>query len=142
MFAHIRAIGNLITSSSIEEAWKGAGWFDGLPVIRQILECKHMRRALEAHEATLVTFSCIVLKTVVKENPSLSLDIGQLQELLNKAQGSVHKKDQIALRESVMKFSTEMKDIELESKLRVFSQSHKQDEQYQFMELYMRMVSR
>ena len=70
MFAHIRAIGNLITSSGIEEAWKGAGWFDGLSVIRQILECKHMRRALEAHEATLVTFLCIGLKTVLKENPS------------------------------------------------------------------------
>ena len=123
VFAHIRTIGNLITLSGLGEAWKGAGWFDGLPVIRQILECKHMRRALEAHEAPLVTFSYIVLKTVVKENPSLSLDIGQLQEQLNKAQGSVHKQDQIALRD-VMKFSTEMEDIELESKLRVFSQSH------------------
>ena len=115
VFIHIRAIGNLITSSGIEEAWKGAGWFDGLPVIRQILECKHMRQALEGHEATLVTFSCIMLKTIVKENPSLSLDIEQLQELLNKAQGSIHKKDQISLREM------EMEDIELESKLRVFS---------------------
>ena len=72
VFAHIRAIGNLITSSGIEGAWKRAGWFDGLPVIREILECKNMRRALEAHEATLVMFSCIVLKTVVKETPSLS----------------------------------------------------------------------
>ena len=61
VFAHIRAIGNLINSSGIEDAGLEAAWYDSECLIRQILDCKHMKRAIEAHEATYIAINVILL---------------------------------------------------------------------------------
>ena len=60
--AHIRAIGNLINSSGIEDAWLEAAWYDSECIIIQILDCKHMKRAIEAYEATYIVINVIILR--------------------------------------------------------------------------------
>ena len=40
MFAHVSAIGNLISGSGLEDAWIKAEWFDSKSVVRQVLDCK------------------------------------------------------------------------------------------------------
>ena len=51
VFAHIRAIGRFIEQSGMSDAWLEAEWYDSDCIVRQILECGHMKRALDAHEA-------------------------------------------------------------------------------------------
>ena len=69
VFAHIGAIGNLINSFGIEDAWLEAAWYDSECVIRQILDCKHMKRAIQAHEATYIAINVILLRSIVKKYP-------------------------------------------------------------------------
>ena len=51
----------MIVSSGLEDAWLESEWFDSDCVVRQVLECKHMKRAVEAHEATMITIQIIQL---------------------------------------------------------------------------------
>ena len=46
VFAQIRAIGSFIANSGLEDAWLEAEWFDSELVVNQVLECKHMKRAV------------------------------------------------------------------------------------------------
>ena len=64
--AHVRAIGTFIASSGLEEAWLESNWFDGDCVVQQVIECSHMKRALEAHEASMITVRIIQLLEMVK----------------------------------------------------------------------------
>ena len=50
VFAHIRSLGSFIAHLGFEDAWLEAEWFDSDSVVNQVLECKHMKRAVEAHE--------------------------------------------------------------------------------------------
>ena len=67
VFAHIRAIGRFIEQSGMGDAWLEAEWYDSDCIVRQILECGHMKRALDAHEATLVAINIILLKSYLHE---------------------------------------------------------------------------
>ena len=51
IFSHAHAIGNLI-GSGLEDTWAETEWFDSKSVVQQVLDCKHMARAIEAHKAT------------------------------------------------------------------------------------------
>ena len=75
VFAHIRAIGNLINSSGIEDAWLEAAWYDSECIIRHILDCKHMKRAIEAHEA--IAMNVIILRSIVNKYPLDFADISR-----------------------------------------------------------------
>jgi len=51
VMAALRAVGNAIEDSGLDEAWSGADIYGSITT-RQILEVKHMKRALEAHMTT------------------------------------------------------------------------------------------
>ena len=52
VFSQLRAIGRFIDNSGIDEAWIQADVFDPV-VVKQILTCSHMKRAIMAHEINL-----------------------------------------------------------------------------------------
>ena len=54
VFAHLRAIGNFIASSGMEDAWVEVEWFDSYCVVQQVIDCKHMKRAVEVMEASMI----------------------------------------------------------------------------------------
>ena len=62
VFAHIRAIGTYITSSGLDSAWISANWFDNECLVRQVTECKNMKRAISTLEATFITIGTLLLK--------------------------------------------------------------------------------
>ena len=53
VFAHLRAIGTFVENSGIDDTWEQSGIF-GTDVIRQILSCSNMKRAIAGREVTLV----------------------------------------------------------------------------------------
>ena len=69
VFAHLRAIGSFICESGIDGTWLDANWFDSLCVVRQVLECKHMKRAVEAHEVVLIVINTLMLQPLIKKFP-------------------------------------------------------------------------
>ena len=71
VFAHLRGIGKFILESGSDEAWLQAGWFDSISAVKQIIDCKHMKRAVDAHEATLIAVETIQLMQMLKESPEL-----------------------------------------------------------------------
>jgi len=52
MMAALRAVGNVMEHSGLDEAWSEADIY-GPTTTRQILDAKHMKRALEAHMTTV-----------------------------------------------------------------------------------------
>ena len=86
VFAHIRAIGALIVCSGMEDAWLEAEWFDSDSVIRQVLECKHMKKADEAHEASMLTITILQLMEILRTYPEYFLKASmEIIELINNA---------------------------------------------------------
>ena len=67
VFAQIRAIGNFLNSSGVEDAWIAAGWYDSSCLIREVLEFGNMKRSLEAHEATLLAINQLLIKSVLDD---------------------------------------------------------------------------
>ena len=68
IFAHVRAIGNLILGSRLENAWIEAEWFNSESVVRQVLECKDMVRGIKAHEKTAIALDNLDCFIGVAEN--------------------------------------------------------------------------
>ena len=58
----MRAIGNFIVSSGMEDAWVEAEWFDSYCVVQQVIDCKHMKRAVEVMEASMIATKIIKWK--------------------------------------------------------------------------------
>ena len=69
LFAHVRAIGNFIASSGMEDAWVEAEWFDSYCVVHQVIDCKHMKRAVEVMEALMIATKIIQWKEMIRCNP-------------------------------------------------------------------------
>ena len=67
VFAHIRAIGTYITSSGLYSAWISANWFGSECLVRQVTECKNMKRAISTLEATFINITTLFLKEMIKE---------------------------------------------------------------------------
>ena len=67
VFAHIRVIGNYISCSGLDNAWMAAEWFDSPCLLRQVLECLNMKRAIATLEPTVVAIGTLTLREVVSD---------------------------------------------------------------------------
>lgn len=66
----LRAAGNTIEDSGLEEAWNKADIY-GPTTTTQILEAKHMKRALEAHITTVQALFDLYMEQFFREYPNL-----------------------------------------------------------------------
>ena len=66
----MHAIGHYISNTGLEDAWLEAKWFDSDVVVRQVLEGKHMKRAVEAHEETLLAVKLLQLREMMQAHPT------------------------------------------------------------------------
>ena len=67
VFAYIRAIGNYITCSGLDNAWMCAEWLDSPCLLRQVIECLYMKRAIAALEPTIIAISILLLKEMMTD---------------------------------------------------------------------------
>ena len=65
VFAHIRAIGNYITCSGLDNAWMCAEWIDSPCLLGQVIECLNTKRAIVALEPTIIAISTLLLKEMM-----------------------------------------------------------------------------
>ena len=63
--AEIRAIGNFINSSGLDDAWMGANWFDSECLLWQVKQCPNMKRAIATHETTFIAISIVLLEATL-----------------------------------------------------------------------------
>ena len=66
VFAEIRAIGTFINCSGLDDAWMAADWFDSECLLRQVKECSNMKRALAAHDETLIAINILVSQQALR----------------------------------------------------------------------------
>ena len=108
--AALRAAGSLIEGSGIDDAWIEADLY-GPATVRQILECKHYKRALGAHLTTLQTLHTLYLRAFFRDNPEsenemLTLASSISAECINgKDLDMLHESFTTALRRMSEKFS-------------------------------------
>ena len=113
VFAHVRAIGTFIASSVLEEAWLESNWFDGDCAVLQMLECRHMKRALEA---SMITVRIIQLLEMVKSYPEMVAHLDILN-VIRKARVAIKiKNDTKDYYSAFVDFSTVMKKVNLAEK--------------------------
>ena len=48
-----------------------ANWFDGPCLLRQVLECLNMKRAISTLESTVITIGILVLDEVITDYPDV-----------------------------------------------------------------------
>ena len=142
VFAHSRAIGNFIRSSGIEDAWLEAGWYDSECVIRQILDCKHMKRAIEAHEATYLAFNYILLRSIVTRYPQEFAQISTDLFTLTKMARKNIEDDNFNLGNTIERLMLELSKIDFLQKYSQFDVDKQSNFTYRFLMVYIRMVQR
>ena len=144
VFAELRAIGTFIDSSGIDDAWMAAGWFDSECLLRQVKECSNMKRALAAHEATLIATNIMILQEAViwfKENNWYN---EELIQAIEKARDAIKNKDLHSgrFKESWEQLKKYMKDIQLDEKIAEFVNLNKSNRLLQYLVKYAQMVTR
>ena len=114
VFAHVRAIGQFISNSGLEDAWVEAEWFDSDAVVRQVIECKHMKRAVEAHEETLVAIKILQLIEMLKTSPEYFCEYANdLIHIFSDLNNAMSDKQYSTFKEMFYKFQTLMSNMDL-----------------------------
>ena len=70
VMAALRALGTSIENSGIDDAWIESDVY-GSSTVRQILQCSHYKRSLQAHIHTYMAMYEIVLEKFFNDNPHL-----------------------------------------------------------------------
>ena len=143
VFAHLRAIGSYICESGIDSAWINANWFDSECVVRQVLECKHMKRALEAHEATLVAICILFLEHSIKTFPDKFLkELGNIQTVIRNLRNGISEQSNTAITNAFYIFQNLIDDLNFNELMENLDKSCGESKQFQFMKIYQNMVER
>ena len=136
VFAHIRTIGTLITGSGIEELWMEAGWFDSDIVVNQVLGCKHMTRAIEAREATMICIELIKLKEMMRVKPDYFVQIAKdVLDIISEASAAISSFDVAVFRRSFKDLKDLITRIRLDEEWKTFEQQKVANNQFQFISL-------
>ena len=144
VFTEIRAIGTFINSSGIDDAWMAAEWFDSESLLRQVRECSNMKRALAAHEATLVAVNILILQEAMRWFTDNNWCNEEMINAISKARDVIKNNDWFSgnFKESWDQFKRYLIDIELQEKIDEFVTLNKSNRLLQFLVKYSQMVIR
>ena len=144
IFAEIRAIGTFINSSGIDDAWMAAEWFDSESLLRQVRECSNMKRALAAHEATLVAVNILILQEAMRWFKDNNWCNEEMINAISKARDVIKNNDWHSgnFKESWDQFKRYLIDIKLQEKIDEFVTLNKSNRLLQFLVKYSQMVIR
>ena len=144
VFAHIRAIGSFLNSSGIGEAWMAAGWYDSGCLIREVLECGNMKRALEAHEASLLTINHLLIESVFNNKTYFYETHKKLLPQILELRAEVEKQN--GGKERFKKLWDQLRNDkifrDLDDSVQKFVEHKKKDKMFLFLMLYSNMIRR
>ena len=144
VFAEIRAIGTFINSSGIDDAWMAAEWFNSESLLRQVRECSNMKRALAAHEATLIAVNILILQEAMRWFKDCNWYSEELIKAIATARDAIKNNDWYSgsFKESWDQLKRYLIDIKLEEKIDEFVRLNKSNRLLQFLVKYSQMVTR
>ena len=140
VFAHLRAIGTFVENGGIDNAWEQSGIF-GTVVIRQILSCSNMKRAIAGHEVAMVVLYLLFFEALLDENPFLFTGpcgsiFEQIQELHLKFTSRDAQKMSTAY-EALLEF---IQASNLIDTMKMFEESKHSNKIFRIFMVYIRMV--
>ena len=142
VFAHLRAIGRFIDNSGIDEAWIQADVF-GPVVVKQILTCSHMKRAIMAHEITVTVLYKLYFEALRKEQPSLFAGpCGSVYVLLRDLKQSLKSGSKEKVQATNAAVSSFIGKVGLLPAMKQSEENRKENKMAQVLFIYMRMVER
>ena len=148
VFAHIRAVANYITCSGLDNAWMCAEWFDSPSLLRQVIECLYMKRAIDALEPTIIAISIVLLKEMMidfKDEIGTTGDsflkfIDQLRTAI--FDGGRCKGGTSTFSLTWKKFCIQLQSLTFDSKLLRVISKRKGNKVFQFLMGFMRIIGR
>ncbi len=121
IFSSLKALGRYIEASGIDQVWVEAGMYSPTTV-RQILEGKHLYRAMEAHTITLVVMYDLLLKEVWKEHTD---ECQIIKEMAKEMQQAFDDGPENFSTEVHEKMTRVLEQTQLLSKLQTFQEKYK-----------------
>ena len=141
VFAQLRAIGSYI-ESALNDTWIEADIY-GSCTVKQIINCSHMKRAVAAHEATLLVLYRSYFKSLSLRYPGLFLGpCGSLYSTVSLLSEACECRDENRIRVLHKQLSKELANIRLLDIMNEFDKQMSDNQQFQFLRVYMRMVER
>ena len=137
VFALIRAIGTYIESSGIDDAWKKSGLF-GDNTVKQILGCTKMKRAVQAHECTLVVFYIFFIRDLLL---SMSENVLNRVEDLKSLISELRSSDIHTIQNAFKTLSEWLSESTFKEKFEDFKRKLVQNAESHFILNYIEMVS-
>ena len=142
VFAHLRSIGGFIENSGVDDLWVKSGIY-GYKHVTSILNCKHMKRALDAHEISLLVLYQLYFEQMISEYPTAfckhEQDIFESVESLSKVCSSTNYE---ALSSSHSELQYQLRQDDVQNAVQSFETSRKDNYEFQALRIYMRMVER
>ena len=137
VFAHIRAIGSYIGGSGIDNAWLSAGCFDSSCLVRQVIECVNMKRAISTFESTYIAMNTLLLKEVFADyHQELLEDRTELYTLIMKIES-----DNVQFVKLIWNsLSMKLESLDIEEKLNTVIEKRKENKILQFILGFCRLV--
>ena len=135
VFAMIRAIGTYIEGSGIDQSWVKSGWF-GENTVKQVLTCSHIKRALDAHESTVIALYVLYLRSFFMENTDLLIDFENNLSIITKLRSE--NIEEVRMTFSVLQEF--LNEPQIKDKLQCFDQKRQNNAEFKFLMTYMEMV--
>ena len=121
VMAALRAVGYFVEDSGIDDAWISADIYGPLTT-RQILEAKHMKRALTAHMVTIQAVFSLYWEVLIEEYPSLQepcMDV--LQKLVSALENTA---DSTLVEEALSQMQSTLTSQDIFVKMEQFDSEH------------------
>ena len=131
-FSHIHAIGSYISGSGIDNAWLSAGC-----LVRQVIECVNMKRAISTFAATYIAINTLLLKEVLADyHQELLEDRSELYTLRDALES-----DNVQFFKSIWNsFSMKLESLDIEVKVNTVIEKRKENKILQFILGFCRSV--
>ncbi len=137
VMAALRAAGNAIEDSGLEEAWSEADIY-GPTTTRQILEARHMKRALEAHMTTVQVLYDLYVEEFFLDHPELKGPCVEAAQQLDRS--CVHHLQQEMLKEQQGMLGVFDSHRVLKMMAEFDKKKEAQSQLFTFVRIYMKMV--
>ena len=142
VFAHLRAIGNFIADSGIDDMWVAADIY-GPNFVKQIINCSHMKRAVAAHEINLIVIYRILFQVIKKEDPHiLSGPCGDIQNFVQRVATALKASSKSEFSEATTAIMKHLQQGNYDALQEVLETKAQNNKMLQFFMIYVRMVER
>ena len=94
-----------------------AGWYGSQSLVRQVLECENMRRAIRAHESTVIAINTLLIHALLEFRDEFCGNIVDIFELLQILRLSLESNDTDQFKNTWVSLNTKFEELHLDAKV-------------------------